>query len=177
MNSNKTPLLILGLSVAAFISALVLTFHRLPERTASHFNAAGLPDGWMTRSGTLWAMGGVTLGLTVLLLGAFYGIRYLPASVINLPKREYWLGGERRADTVEFLFRAGVWLACIEVLLMLGVHGLLVAANLQATPRLSAGIYALGGGSLAAVIIWSVVVIGRFYRTPSDLADGMPSRQ
>ena len=71
----------------------------LPARVASHFDGAGRANGWMSRD----AMLGWQLGTVLFIAARFEGIvalqPLLPAEVVNLPHRDYWLAPERRAAT------------------------------------------------------------------------------
>ena len=91
MNRNIVALTALVLTVPGVLVGLFLSSQHLPPRVASHFNAAGVPDGWMLRNSYLWFMAGLALGLSVFFVGVFYSIRYFPQSTINLPYRDYWL--------------------------------------------------------------------------------------
>lgn len=57
-------LLWLGLPLIAFRYWMV--WDRLPARIATHFNAAGQPNGWMTREGSMYFILGLFLFLAVL---------------------------------------------------------------------------------------------------------------
>jgi ABC-type Fe3+ transport system permease subunit len=163
MKSLKFPLTILLLSQVAVVSVLALTAHRLPERLASHFNLAGDPDGWMSRSSHLWMMGLLAFGLSLLVVGLFYGLRFLPVSMINLPQREYWLAPERQRQTLHDLFRTGIWLACLEALFILGIHLLMVSANAQQPARMP---FAICGAFIVGVLLWVGGLLRRFRTLP-----------
>ena len=167
MNRTKAPLTLLALSCIAFVVTLILTYDRLPERIADHFNATGEPNGWVSRTSHVWTMGGLGLGISAFILGVFYCARFFPPSKINMPRRDYWLAPERREGTFGFVFRAGIWLACFEVLFMLGLHLLLVAANVSSPPQLSSGVWLLGGLFLAFVIVWIFMLMRRFNQVAS----------
>jgi len=146
------------------LSSLIGTAQLLPAKVASHFNGAGAPDGWMGRQDYLWSMAGVELALALLILGVFYGMRYFPPAAINLPRREYWLSEDRRAETFGILFRAGAWLASLVAVLFCGLHLLVVAANSSQPVRLSSAAWLLLAGFLAAMSVWAVSLVWRFWR-------------
>jgi uncharacterized membrane protein len=89
MNRLLVPLAFLVLALAAMAASLVWAGQQLPPQVASHFDARGVPDSWMSRESHLLLMGLMGLGLPLLFVGVFYGVRYLPASLINLPHRDY----------------------------------------------------------------------------------------
>ena len=165
MKRGFPPLVFVVLSLACFLGTLYMTAQRLPERVASHFNAAGIPDGWAERSKYLWTFGGIGVGLCLLMLGIFFTIRFFPPSMLNLPRRDYWLAPERREWTYAYLFRIGAMLAATELIFLLVVHLLVVSANLAEPPRLSGSIWVALAGMLIAMTILTVVFIRRFSRT------------
>lgn len=118
----------------------------------------------MSRTAHLWTMAAFGGGLSVLLPGLFYCLRFLPVSGINLPNREYWLAPERRDETYRVFFVAGVWLASLQVLLMIGLHLLVVDANASQPPRMSNSVFMLGGGFLLAIGVLIYLLVRRFSR-------------
>ncbi len=164
MNRPNPSLTVFLLCQIGFVAAMVLTFDRLPERVAAHFDAAGQANRWVYRTSHIWMTGALGVGLSALTLGIFYSIRFFPPSMINLPRRDYWLGAERREETLGWVFRAGVWLASAEVLFMLGLHLLVVSANEASPPHLSSGAWFLAGLFVAFIIVWIGVLFRRFNR-------------
>jgi uncharacterized membrane protein len=73
---------------------------KLPARMATHFDANGLPNGWMSRDGFFAFYAGIlAFMLLVVVVLAPASIGRLPPSMINLPNRDYWLAPERAAAT------------------------------------------------------------------------------
>jgi uncharacterized membrane protein len=165
--NRHLPAVALTTTLAAALVSLPLSAAELPDRVASHFNAAGQADGWMSRESYLWGMAAVVLGMTAFIMGVFYVTRFLPTRTINIPRRDYWLAPEHRQETLNYLFRAGLWLATLNATLMLGLHWLLVAANRVQPPRLSSQVWWLLAAFLLAISAWSYVLIRRFHRPAS----------
>jgi hypothetical protein len=132
------------LSHLLLFGTLVITTRALPSRVASHFGAAGIPDGWMSRSTYLATMTGFSAGVTLVLLFVFYCVRYFPDAAMNLPNRDYWLAPSRRAATLAAIFRFCLWLTCLNACFIFGIHLLVVDANRSQPAQLSAGIWVLG---------------------------------
>ena len=84
--------------------------------------------------------------------------------MINMPNRDYWLAPDRRKETFEIIFRAGVWLATLQAALLLGVHLLVVAANASQPVLLSGHVWFLLVAFLLATISWAYFLIQRFRR-------------
>ena len=72
----------------------------LPARVATHFDSAGLPNGWMERDVHLMFSVGLVAFLSALFLLARFSITRLPPSRLNIPNKAYWLAPERRDETV-----------------------------------------------------------------------------
>jgi serine/threonine-protein kinase len=147
------------------LAAMVITSQQLPARVASHFNAAGLPDGWTTRSTYTWSMIGMTLGLAALLLAIFGITPNFPNSMINLPNRDYWLAPERRQQTCDTIFRFGIWLAILTTALFLAIHLSIVAANAAQPPNLSHGVWLILGAFFLFMSAWTFFLIRQFLWT------------
>lgn len=136
--------------VAAVVVQLSHLYPLLPERVASHFDAAGRANGWTTKSGFIR----VYILLLVAMSSMFFLlpklILKLPDSLINLPDKAYWLAPERRAETAakieSYLNAAGN--ATIAFLMF--VLQLTFVANL--TP----------GGELGPGIWIALIVLGSF---------------
>lgn len=167
MKSARTPAVVLALLYAAFLADLWLSAPQLPGHVATHFDAAGHPNGWMTRAGHLRFMAGFGLALPLLLAGLGHAVRFVPAALVNLPNRDYWLAPERRAATCDRLFAQMLWLACLMLVFAASVHHLILAANRATPPRLPAPEMLLAAAAfLAAVGAW-VVALLRMFRKPA----------
>ncbi len=66
-------------------------YPELPERIASHFNGAGVPNGWMTKD-QFFTLNAFLVGMAVF-TGLFppFMIAKVDPSLINLPNKDYWL--------------------------------------------------------------------------------------
>jgi serine/threonine-protein kinase len=118
----------------------------------------------MSRNAYVWGMGGFALGMTAVLVGTFYCLRFFPPTLVNLPNREYWLAPERRQETFDSIFRAGVWLATLQALLFLGVNLLVVDANTSQPVVLSSNMWLLIVAFMVATLVWICFLIQRFWR-------------
>jgi len=67
------------------------TYFRLPERFATHFDKSWNPDGWSDKNSffTFWYLS--VFALNSMILFVPYLVKWVPASWINIPNREYWL--------------------------------------------------------------------------------------
>jgi len=132
-----------------------LNHPQLPDRVASHFDASGRPNGWMSRD----AFTAFTVGFTLFLAGVPAGLaRWLPRipdSLINLPNKAHWLAPGRRAATLRFVGDWLLWQGCATLGLLLFVFGEVHRANQSSTPRLTAI-----GAPIAIFLLWTTGAVG-----------------
>jgi uncharacterized membrane protein len=155
------PLAIAVFGYAAFLVGMATTYSRLPERMASHFDASGVANDWMSRDGYVWFMVGVVTFVSLTMLAAFGSIRFLPNAVINIPRRDYWLAPERRDETAGTLMRFGLLMVGFESLFFLAIHLMVVAANESQPARLSNDVWWLLVAFLATT---GVIILKLFLR-------------
>ena len=119
MKLSKILLVILSV---IFIGQLIYFYPQLPVTIASHFNASGQANDWMSKSS--FYIFEVILLLFFLAIGLFLPrlLFSLPDSMINLPNKEYWLAPERRGQTLNSFGEIFSWL-------FVGVIGVFVAIN------------------------------------------------
>jgi|SRR5208282_1558631 len=166
MKKNAVPLVVLGLLCAGYLIFIAGSASLLPERAAVHFGVDGKANGWMSRSADLIFFGGLGTGLPLLFVVLSLLTGMLPARFVNLPHREYWLSPERRAQTRAYISRQMIWMGCLTVLFLAGIHHLMIQANRVTPPHLPMGLFlALTGGFLAGVAAWSIVFIRHFAKT------------
>ena len=165
MKASRGPALVLGLLYLFFLGFLALSSGQLPDRVATHFDGSGQPNGWMSRSSHLWFTLVFGLAFPLIVAAVHFCTRFLPDSLINIPKRDYWLSAERRADTFAYLFRQSLWFACIGVCFVTAIQFLIVRANLYPPGHLSTPLlFAVTGGFLLALAVWAVAMIRHFRR-------------
>ncbi|UVI35178.1 DUF1648 domain-containing protein [Brevibacterium spongiae] len=82
-------------SILIFLGFSVWFWVQAPDTVATHFDSAGQPDDWSSKTGLLGIFVPLGVGLPLL-----FSIRWiwarLPISLINMPSKDYWLErGER----------------------------------------------------------------------------------
>ena len=102
-----------------------------PSQMAAHFDIQGNPDRFVSRAEFFWyqiqtvlVVIGVSIPLQVIFL-------VLPANLINMPNREYWLAPERRDETIGRLTSFAAMMFGIILLAVQAGFELSVKANLQ----------------------------------------------
>ena len=165
MTNARRLLVFVGAFYFVFALTLISTFERLPERVASHFNASGAADGWMSRGNYLAFIVSLAVFLPGIVVGLCFALRYMPAWTFNLPNRDYWLAPGRRAATNAHFFRQSLWFACLAIAFVIGVHLTIVEANSHFPPRLSLPLLlACLGGFLGGMVIWILKLLWPFLR-------------
>ncbi len=142
---------------------VLLTIEQLPERVVSHFGSDADPDGWMTRGSYLGFMMSFLLVYPVLIAFLIGFLPRVKPEWVNLPNRDYWLAPERREESLKFLSAQGYWFGCLLLLLVVGVHCAILAANRSHPPELPLSIFVpVLAGFLVGFSVWLVVLFRRF---------------
>lgn len=145
------------------IGFVIATTQSLPAVVASHFNAAGVANGFMNRESYLMSMLGVIVGLPGLMVLTAMGFSKIPVSMVNIPHRDHWLAPERSAMTLQVLKSFMLVLACLILVFLSFVHWLVILANQQQTPAMTGnGIYSGLIVFLVLIGIWSWLLHRKF---------------
>jgi hypothetical protein len=165
---RKFPLLLFVMLLAAAAALISNLAGQLPDLVAVHFDAAGRANGFMTRAGCRDFMLLSTLGVPLLIAVATALLpRLVPASLINIPHRDYWLAPERARDSLVFLSEQGLWFGCIFVVFLACVDAMLVKANAVSPPAFPNKLFVVMLiFFFCAVGAWFVRMLRRF-RAPS----------
>ena len=164
--SDRLPIkfVLLAACTAAFIW---LTSRGLPEVVASHFEADGHANGFMSRGAYVGLMLILDAGLPALLVAITSAALASPTARINLPNRDYWLAPERRGETVSYLRSHMVRFAGVLMIFLSFVHWLVVRANQAQPARLSSSWINAGLAAFVVfALIWTRVLLRRFRKGP-----------
>jgi uncharacterized membrane protein len=159
------------LTWAVFIALLAFailfvagTVSQLPPMVASHFDAAGQANAFMSRSGYTRFVLCLVLGLPLAVVAILTAV-YSRASDLKLPNRDYWLAPERIDRTRAFLVAHGVWFGSLLVILACFVHWLELTANRAQPPHLSNSMFAaVMIAFLLATAAWIAALMVAFRR-------------
>ena len=105
-------------------------YPQLPDRMASHFDLYGRPNGSQPKETFFLVM-----AVAIVMTGAIgflvpIAIAASPAELINLPRKDNWLGPERREETFRFLRTRLEWFACGVLFVLLYATSQAINANL-----------------------------------------------
>jgi tRNA A-37 threonylcarbamoyl transferase component Bud32 len=155
------PAVIFGMLYLFYLCNLFSSARYLPERLATHFDYDGRPNGWSSRSWFFGFAGALPLVLLTVFWLASQTAKWCPI-LVNIPRRDYWLAPERRAETACLIFRRFLWLACFQILFFGTLRTLLIFANHATPPRLLPGpIVGLIIAFLLTVMIWVISLMSR----------------
>jgi uncharacterized membrane protein len=161
---------------SVFIALLLLailfvtgTASELPPMMASHFDASGQPNAFMSRSGYIRFVLCFAVGFPVAIVTILTMV-YSRATDLKLPNRDYWLAPQRLDRTRAFLVAHGVWFGSLLVTLACCVHWLELRANRLLPPHLSNQTFAaLMLAFLIATAVWISALMFAFRRPATDL--------
>lgn len=157
--SGKVLAPLLALAAVVFsVADLCLRYPKLPAQVASHFNAAGVPDGWSSKEQflilTLITFGIVCVTFAVATLVA----RLAPVALINLPNKQYWFAPERARETRQALVNWNMWFMAATMWLLALIFHDALEANLRQPPQLESAWWLLGGYAAVVVILLTQLV-------------------
>ena len=136
---RRIPNVLFFTIVALAIAQCIHDFPLLPNRLASHFNASGMPNGWMTKTQFMWVYALVLLAALAIEFWAPHQIANRPDSRLRLPNKEYWLAPERRAGTYAYFDTFFAWYGCVFLFVVVYAMGLALRANFDTPARLPTG--------------------------------------
>jgi uncharacterized membrane protein len=85
-----------GLAFLAMLGYLMFIESSLPDRLAVHFDIAGNPNGFQSKSTFITTFYGFIFFMNGLFLALFFLIDRLPTQNINIPWKDYWFANEER---------------------------------------------------------------------------------
>jgi uncharacterized membrane protein len=170
MNSRLPKFLFVVMALYAAIH-FSHSYSQLPDVVASHFDGRGMANGWQTKSAFFWVFLSVSVLAAVLGFGIPRIIAAVPAQLINLPNKRYWLAPEHLAETMEFLNSYFAWFGCAIFLIMILTFDYAIQFNLHPENRSDpARMWYILAGFLAFVVIWIIRMLTKFLRVPRDIS-------
>jgi uncharacterized membrane protein len=127
---------------------------QLPDRVATHFNSEGSPNDWMTKTNATITMSAFQIGMPLFLIVVTLLAARLPASMVNIPHREYWLHPDRHASSMGYVQLFMNWIAVAFSLFAMAINHLVFLAN-----RDGVGLDTVWFGALMAVFLVTVFLL------------------
>jgi uncharacterized membrane protein len=159
---KKIHWIVFDLMLLFAILYVTSTVSELPPLVASHFNAAGTPTAFMTRS--FYTKFVLTMGVAFpVAIVALLTVVFSAAKDMRLPNREYWLAPERIAQTRSVLISRAVWFGSLMVAMVCYVHWLEIGAHRSVPPHLSGQL--IGTGLLVFFLttgVWLAALLSAF---------------
>jgi serine/threonine-protein kinase len=164
MKSRYLPLIVFLLLGACHIGQVAWYLPDLPARVAIHFDAAGKPNGWWTSTGVLTAAA-VEIAITAVMFATAGLLRLVPADLVNVPNKAYWLAPERREATFAFVRDWMRWLVVLALAFLTAISNAALRANLTKPPHLDP-VWIWLAAVFAIAVVAMIVVLIRHFRTP-----------
>lgn len=170
MSGAKLPRIVFFAIILLALAQALYNFPLLPDRLASHFNASGIPNGWMPKQAFF-------VVYFVMIIVAAIPDFYVPYAIsktsndrLHLPNKDYWLAPERRAETMAYFDKSLAWFGCALLLLEVLAMGLAIQANFSSPPQMPATpILVLIAAFVLYNILWIVLMFRRFSNVPDSL--------
>jgi uncharacterized membrane protein len=162
---RRLPLLLSAGFVALLGLRMWLSFDALPPVMASHFDAAGQPNGYESKGHFAVLSVALSAGLLALFAVLPLLLHRMPVDLINLPHRDYWLAPARKHAALARLTAYLDGFACATLALLVAVFELVVRANLARAPLGNTGIWLLLACYCTFALSWSVAM-WRAFRLP-----------
>lgn len=137
MGLKRAPVTAMLALVAIAIAQFAHYYHILPDRIAVHFGVGGGADGWSDTRVFMLTYGTVEAVIVVMALLMARILERVPSSAVNIPNRDYWLAGERRCATLNYITEQFLWLECLTLAFLVAIAQIIFKVNLRgAAPSL-----------------------------------------
>jgi uncharacterized membrane protein len=142
---------------AGSVLLLWATLGRLPPVVASHFDGAGVPNGWASRSAYAALLAAIGVLLPLVIVGLVNTVTRQGPQLLSIPARAYWSRPEHRREAVSRVRAYMWWLGCIMTSIALSMHWLILEAHAHHPPHLITRDFVLVlSAGLLALVLWTV---------------------
>ncbi|HEY7902344.1 MAG TPA: DUF1648 domain-containing protein [Casimicrobiaceae bacterium] len=154
-------------AVAICATVILTTSAALPATVASHFNAPGDANGYMSRAEYETMMLALATGIPLSLMLLMATVPRIAPALIHVPNLRPWLDSPRRDEAIAVLGAYGAIGAILLTTCIAGVHLVVLRANAQSPPHLdSAALGLVIGGFMLAIALWVIAMALRFRGGP-----------
>lgn len=167
MPPSKFPFYTWLAALPFFVAHIWRTAAGLPPKVATHFNAAGQPDGWMTRETHIISLIALGLGMSAFIVGLCYGIRWFPKARLSIPNQAHWQKPAHRPVALDYIFYHSFWLGTLALAFLATVNHFIVAANQPDAGTLATrGLQIASGCFITGILVWIFFLV-RFFQAPN----------
>jgi hypothetical protein len=167
MKPSRFPLYVWLGALPFFTAHIWLTSRELPARVATHFNAAGEPDAWMTRDNHVASLIALGLGMSAFIIGLCYAMRWFPNARLSVPNQALWQKPAHRPAALAFIFHHAFWLGTWALVFIAAVNHFIVAANRpEAATLANRGLLITAGLFTAGILAWIFILVRFFQKAP-----------
>ena len=139
----------------------------MPEVISDHFGGQGRPNGWHDQARhAVFYWGIIAVALFVGFLVPRL-VRSIPAELVNLPHKEYWLTPTRRDEAFDALRDHMNWLGVAMLAMMLVIHREVFLANLRPDHRINNDVIWMTLAGFAIFMVSWLISIFRRFRVPA----------
>ncbi|MGA2445388.1 MAG: DUF1648 domain-containing protein [Opitutaceae bacterium] len=165
----KHPLLILLVALCLLsLGQAAWYYPQLPGLVATHFDATGRANGWMPPAHFFQSRVVFTLGFTAFFAALAFAAAQLPAPLIPLPHKEYWLNPRQRDETKRQITNMILSSGCGGLAFFLFCYQRVHQANLNGPHHLTPSFGVILITALALIAGPLVSPLLRFWKTGSD---------
>ncbi|MCY2984881.1 MAG: DUF1648 domain-containing protein [Planctomycetota bacterium] len=154
MNSQRIAMFAVAVIALLAVAQNAWYWGQLPDRVATHFNSEGTPNDWMTKTNATLTMSAFQIGMPFILIAVTLLAARLPASMVNIPHREYLLHPDRHASSMGYFQLFMNWIAVALSLFAMAINHLVFLAN-----RDGVGLNTVWFGVLMAVFLVTVFLL------------------
>lgn len=164
----RVPQIAIVVMLAVAAVQIAYFYPQLPAVMASHFNVSGIANSWQPK--------GAFVGLMCLVYALLAGMYLLmpqlimsvPASLINLPNKAYWLAPQRRLLTAHMVGDQVAWIGVVQIGFIIFMSQLAINANLPGSNgQLGPAVWWFTGAFVVIMLVWLLRFMRMFARASS----------
>jgi serine/threonine-protein kinase len=175
MRLDKAPVTVLLLLAALAAVQMLHYYPQLPEQVAVHFGSNGEPNGWSGKGEFALLMCGMEALFVVFALVLTVVLDRIPAALVNIPNRNYWLAPERRVQSMEFIKNQVVWMEVATLGFFVALAQLVILANLgDSPPRLTSDFWYVFAAFVGVMLWLALRLVFRFVSAKDEVPPQEP---
>lgn len=141
----------------------------LPATIATAFDFNGQPSGWISKDILAVIYPALMTGVVGGCIGLALLIHKLPARLINIPSKDYYLSPAQRKATLDYLRELYLWSAAFAGVFITFLMDKILRANLSPRPQMdSCGMYVIIGTFVFSAVCGLALVCWRFKKPPAQ---------